>query len=41
MPSEVLVKPGTGKVWKKTSGDYAITLASLADGAGRCGLKGD
>lgn len=41
MPSEVLVKQGTGKVWKKTGGDYAITLASLADGAGRCGLKGD
>ena len=41
MPNEVLVKQGTGKVWKKTGGDYAITLASLADGAGRCGVKGD
>jgi hypothetical protein len=41
MPNEVLVKQGTSKVWKKTGGDCAITLASLADGAGRCGVKGD
>lgn len=41
MPNEVLVKQGTGKVWKKTGGDYAITLAGLADGAGRCGGAGD
>ncbi len=41
MPNEVLVKQGTGKVWKNSGGDYAITLAGLADGAGRCGLKGD
>ena len=41
MPNEVLVKQGTGKVWKSSGGDYAITLASLADGAGRCGVKCD
>ena len=41
MPNEVLVKQGTGKVWKNSGGDYAITLASLADGAGRCGAKAD
>ena len=41
MPNEVLLKQGAGKVWKNSGGDYAITLASLADGAGRCGVKGD
>lgn len=41
MSNEVLVKQGTSKVWKKTGGDYAITLASLANDAGRCGVKGD
>lgn len=41
MANEVLVKQGAGKVWKQSGGDYAITLASLADGAGRCGAGGD
>jgi hypothetical protein len=41
MANEVLIKQGTGKVWKASGGDYAITLASLADNAGRCGVKGD
>lgn len=41
MPNEVLVKQGTSKIWKNSGGDYAITLASLADGAGRCGADGD
>ena len=33
--------PGTAKVWKSSGGDYAITLASLANNAGREGAKGD
>jgi hypothetical protein len=41
MSNEVLVKQGAGKVWKKTGGDYAITLAGIADGAARQGAKGD
>jgi len=41
MSNEVLVKQGTSKVWKAAGGDYAITLASIADGAGRQGVKGD
>ena len=41
MSNEVLVKQGTSKVWKKTAGDYTITLASLASLAGREGVKGD
>lgn len=32
---------GVAITWKKTSGDYAITLASLAAGAARQGVKGD
>jgi hypothetical protein len=41
MAHEVLLKQGPSKVWKQSGGDYAITLASLADGAGRCGEKAD
>lgn len=41
MSHEVLVKQGTDIVWKNSGGEYAITLASLADDAGRCGVKGD
>jgi hypothetical protein len=41
MSTEILVKQGTAKVWKATGGDYAITLAGLANGAGRMGQKGD
>ena len=41
MANEVLVKQGTGKVWKNAGGDYAISLAGLADGKGRCGVKAD
>ncbi len=41
MANEVLVKQGTGKVWKNSGGDYAITLAGIADGAARQGAKGD
>jgi len=41
MANEVLVKQGTDIVWKNSGGDYAITLASLADDAGRCGVKAD
>jgi len=41
MANEILVKQGTSKVWKNAGGDYAITLASLANNAGRCGVKGD
>ncbi|NQU23629.1 MAG: hypothetical protein HQ567_20290 [Candidatus Nealsonbacteria bacterium] len=41
MANEILVKQGTDKVWKNSGGDYAITLASVADGAARQGAKGD
>jgi hypothetical protein len=41
MSTQLLVKQGTAKVWKAAGGDYAITLAGLADGAGRMGQKGD
>ncbi len=36
-----LVKQGTAKVWKNAGGDYALSVASLAVGAGRCGIKAD
>lgn len=32
---------GTAKTWKSSAGDYAITLTSLANAAGREGAKGD
>lgn len=32
---------GTAKSWKASGGDYALTLASLANGAYRQGAKGD
>ncbi len=41
MSREILVKQGTDIVWKASGGDYAITLASIADDAGRCGAKAD
>jgi len=41
MANEILVKQGTSKVWKNSGGDYAITLASVAVGAARQGVKGD
>ena len=43
MANEILVKQGvaTAKKWQHAGGDYAITLASLAVDAGRCGVKGD
>ena len=41
MSNEIRVKQGTAVVWKASGGDKAITLASLADGAGRCGEKAD
>jgi len=41
MANEILVKQGTNKVWKNSGGDYAISLASIAVDAGRCGVKGD
>lgn len=41
MANEILVKQGTDIVWKAAAGDYAITLASIAADAGRCGVKGD
>ncbi len=41
MANEILVKQGTNKVWKNSGGDYAISLASIAADAGRCGVKGD
>ena len=41
MSHEINVKQGADIVWKNSGGDYAITLASLADDAGRCGVKGD
>jgi hypothetical protein len=41
MSTELLVTQGTAKVWKAAGGDYAITLAGLAAGAGRMGEKGD
>jgi hypothetical protein len=41
MANEVLVKTGTPIVWKAAGGDYAITLASIANDAARQGAKGD
>ena len=41
MSREILVKQGADIVWKAAGGDYAITLASIANGAGRCGAKAD
>jgi len=38
---EVLLKQGTQIVWKNSGGDKAVSLASLADGKGRCGEKAD
>lgn len=36
-----MITQGTAITWKKTGGDYAITLASLANTKGRCGVLGD
>lgn len=41
MANEVLIKTGTAKVWKASAGDYALSLASLANNAARQGAKGD
>jgi hypothetical protein len=41
MSTQILMRQGTAKVWKAAGGDYAITLAGLADGAGRMGQKAD
>ena len=41
MANEVLVKQGSGVTWKAVGGDKAMTFASLADNAGRCGVKAD
>jgi len=38
---EVYTKQGTPIVWAASGGDYAITLASIADDAARQGVKGD
>lgn len=35
------ISAGKPIVWMAAAGDYAITLASLANGAGRCGVVGD
>ena len=41
MANEVLVKQGTSLVWKNAGGDFAMTLASIAEDAGRAGASGD
>jgi len=41
MANEIKVKQGANIVWKASGGNKAITLASLADNAGRCGEKAD
>ena len=41
MANEILVKTGTALVWKASGGDYAMTMASIADDAARQGAKGD
>lgn len=41
MSREILLKQGATKTWQASGGDKAITLAGLADGAGRCGAKID
>lgn len=41
MANEILVKTGTSITWKASGGNYAITLASIADDAARQGAKGD
>lgn len=39
--SELLIKTGTSKTWKASGGDYAMTMASIANDAARQGAKGD
>jgi hypothetical protein len=41
MANEILLKQGTAITWKASGGTYAMTFASLANNAGRCGVKGD
>lgn len=41
MSRMILVKSGTAIVWKAAGGDYAMTMASLANNAARQGAKGD
>ncbi len=41
MPNEVLNKPGAAVIWQASGGDAAITLASLASGTARSGVKFD
>ena len=41
MANEVLVKQGTAITWKAVGGDNGMTFASLANNAGRCGVKAD
>lgn len=41
MANEILVKVGTALIWKASGGDYAITLASIANNSARQGAKGD
>jgi len=38
---QIYTKQGSSLVWKNSGGDYAITLASLPAGDGRCGVTAD
>jgi hypothetical protein len=41
MTNNIMTVTGTALTWKASAGDYAITLASLANAAARQGAKGD
>lgn len=41
LPEFLKYEAGTSKTWKSSGGDYAITLTSLVNDAGRQGAKGD
>lgn len=41
MANEQLIKQGAPLTWAAAGGDYALTLTSLANNAGRQGAKGD
>lgn len=41
LPDFLKFEVGTAKTWKNSGGDYAMTFASITNGNGRQGAKGD
>lgn len=41
LPDFLKFEVGTAKTWKASAGDYAMTFASITNGNGRQGVKGD